>query len=317
MKFLLKVIKPILIIMILLVVLMIALFGYQDLPLEELKAKYALDSSSFVSVDGMDVHYRDEGNQSDSIPILLIHGTASSLHTYDDWTDRLRSEYRVVRMDLPGYGLTGPFPDRDYTIDNYVTFIYQFLDKLNIDKCIIAGNSLGGRIAWGFTSEHPEMVDKLILIDAGGYPTKPKSIPLAFRLTQKPIIKNISKFITPRFIVKKSVENVFADKTKVTEALVDRYFELTLREGNRQAMIDRFTTKYDTSAYHKIKLIKQETLILWGEQDQLIPIENAYSFHKDLSNDTLAIIKKAGHVPMEEKPNESIDIVISFLKNKS
>jgi pimeloyl-ACP methyl ester carboxylesterase len=263
----------------------------------------------------MDVHFRDEGDATDSIPIVLIHGTAASLHTFNDWTAQLKQDYRVVRMDLPAYGLTGPFPDRDYSINNYVDFIVDFLDSLEIKKCVLGGNSLGGGIAWNFTSKYPEMVDKLILIDASGYPSEAKSVPLAFRIAQIPIVKNIFTFITPRFVVKASVENVYADKTKISEELVDRYFELALREGNRQAFIDKFEAQTDLIAHNNIKLIEQRTLVLWGEKDLLIPVEQAYKFHHDMPNDTLVIMSNVGHVPMEESPNQSLEVVLSFLKN--
>ena len=287
---------------------------YQDIPIEQLKKKYTDPYSCFVRVGEMDVHYRDQGKQTDSIPIILIHGTASSLHTYDGWTSELTKNHRVVRMDLPGYGLTGPFPNRDYSYNNYVPFLKNFLESIGVKKCILAGNSLGGNIAWRFTIENSDMVTKLILIDAAGYPLKSKSVPIAFKLAQVPIVQNIITFITPRFIAKSSVENVYYDKTKVTEELVDRYFELTLRKGNRQAIVDRFKVKKDTISHKKIKLIEQKTLIIWGEEDKLIPLKMAYKFHNDLPNDTLVILKNAGHVPMEEIPSESLKLVIEFLR---
>ena len=296
------------------IVLIISFFGYQDIPLDILRKKYMNSSSSFLLVDEMNVHYRDQGDKKDSIPIVLIHGTGSSLHTYDNWTKELIINHRVIRMDLPGYGLTGPFPNRDYSYNNYVAFLKVFLEKIGVKSCILAGSSLGGNIAWRFTIENSEMVDNLILIDAAGYPMKSKSIPLAFTIAKIPIIQNIFTFITPRFIAKVSVENVYRDKTKVNEELVDRYFELTLREGNRQAFVDRFKVKSDTMSHKKIKLINQRTLILWGEEDELIPYEMAYLFHDDLPNDTLVILKNVGHVPMEERPSESLKPVIEFLR---
>ena len=296
------------------VFLIVSFFGYQDIPIEELKKKYTDSYSSFVRVGGMEVHYRDQGKQIDSIPIVLIHGTGSSLHTYDNWVSELAINHRVVRMDLPGYGLTGPFPNRDYSYNNYVIFLKDFLESIGLKKCILAGSSLGGNIAWRFTIENPDMVTKLILIDAAGYPLKSKSVPLAFTIAQIPVIQNIFTFITPRFVAKASVENVYKNKTKVDEELVDRYFELTLRKGNRQAFVDRFKVKSDTMSHKKIKLINQRTLILWGEEDELIPSEMAYLFHDNLPNDTLVILKNVGHVPMEESPSESLMPVIEFLR---
>ena len=296
------------------IVLIVSFFGYQDIPLRQLKEKYTDSNSFFVRIGEMDIHYRDQGDKKDSIPIVLIHGTASSLHTYDNWVSKLAINHRVIRMDLPGYGLTGPFPNRDYSYNNYVAFLKVFFEKIGIKSCILAGNSLGGNIAWRFTTEYSEMVDKLILIDAAGYPMKSKSIPLAFKIAQIPVIQDIFTFISPKFIAKASVKNVYKDKTKVNKKLVARYFELTLREGNRQALVDRFKVKYDTISHKKIKLIYQRTLILWGEDDELIPSEMAYLFHKDLPNDTLVILKDVGHVPMEENPNKSLKPFIEFLR---
>tara|TARA_B110000027_G_scaffold100936_1_gene106777 strand:+ start:437 stop:1384 length:948 start_codon:yes stop_codon:yes gene_type:complete len=297
------------------VALTVLLFGYQDIPIEQLKKKYTDSYSSFLKVNGMNVHYRDEGDKKNSIPIVLIHGTGSSLHTYDYWANELAINHRVVRMDLPGYGLTGPFPNRNYSYKNYVTFLKDFLKSIGVKKCILAGNSLGGNIAWRFTLKYSNIVNKLILIDAAGYPIKSKSTPLAFEIAQIPIIQNLFTYITPRTVAKVSVENVYKDKAKVTEELVDRYFELTLRKGNRQAFVDRFKVKTDTVSYKKIKLINQRTLILWGEDDELIPLSMAYQFHNDLPNDTLVILKNAGHVPMEENPKESLKPVMKFLVN--
>jgi len=296
-----------------LAVLIAILFGHRDIPLEELKAKYAQEPSKFMALDGMNVHYRDEGKSSDSIPIVLIHGTGSSLHTFSAWSKKLKETNRVIRMDLPGYGLTGPFPKPDYSIDAYVDFVEQFLDSLGVDKCIIGGNSLGGHIAWRFAAEYPKRINKLILINSAGYPNKSKSEPIAFRVAKTPVLRNTLTFITPKSIARSSIEDVYADKSKVTDELVNRYFELTLRGGNRQAFIDRFSAKKDPDAYKRISQIQQSTLILWGDQDELIPVEKAKRFEKDLPNDTLVILENAGHVPMEEIPERSLDALRSFL----
>ncbi|WP_115461299.1 alpha/beta fold hydrolase [Winogradskyella aurantiaca] len=313
MKHLKKIFKILVLSLALLVLAVVLLFGYSDIPLDELKSRYTNEASAFVDVDGMQVHYRDEGPKSDSIPIVLIHGTGSSLHTFDDWTTDLKSKHRVIRMDLPGYGLTGPFPNRDYSMESYIDFIHDFLNAMNVDSCILGGNSLGGGISWRFTLEHPDTVDKLILIDASGYPVKAQSRPIAFQLAEIPIIKQIFTYITPRSVAKSSIENVYADKSKVTEPLVDRYFELTLREGNRQAFVDRLAVDHQSDEYLNIPNIQQPTLILWGEKDELIPVAMAQNFYKDIPNNTLLILKNVGHVPMEEAPDESLEAVLLFL----
>lgn len=312
MNYLIKSLKILFSFIIILTIGAFILFFHRDISLDKLKLKYANIQSSFISVKNIDIHYRDEGNQTDSIPIILIHGTGASLHTFDDWTNKLKYSKRVIRLDLPAYGLTGPFVDRDYSILNYTSFLKEFLETLDIKQCIIAGNSLGGEIAWNFALEKPDIVKKLILINSGGFPSSSKSVPIAFRLAQTPVINKVVRFITPFFIVRSSVENVYFDKSKVTDSLVERYFDLCLREGNRQAFIDRLGIGKRNN-YINISNIKQPTLILWGADDLLIPVENAYKFQNSLPNNKLVILENSGHVPMEENPFESIKHVIEFL----
>ena len=204
-SYLIRISKIILIFISLIIIGIILLFGYRDIPVSELKVNYANNASSFILVDGMEVHYRDEGDLTDTIPIILIHGTASSLHTFDAWTEILKKTKRVIRMDLPAYGLTGPFPDGNYSMAHYTVFLKEFLKALNIKQCVLAGNSLGGQIAWNYALEQPKMVNKLILIDVAGYPLKSKSVPIGFKIGRMPVLNKILTFITPRFIVKSSV----------------------------------------------------------------------------------------------------------------
>ena len=285
-----------------------------DIPLDTLKSKYTTAASAFVDVMQMQVHYRDEGNKNDSLPLVLIHGTGASLHTWEESVKLLTDSFRVITLDLPAYGLTGPNPKRIYSQAFYVQFIDEFLKSIHVNKCIIGGNSLGGAIAWNYTYEHPTKVEKLILIDAAGYPMISESKPIAFTLAQIPVLKHMLNYITPRFLAKKSVMNVYDDPTKVTEKVVDRYFDLFLREGNRQAFVDRMNFSTYPDHLTRIRSIKTPTLIIWGENDKLIPIENAQKFHADLPNDTLVVLEKTGHIPMEENPNRTVDAICLFLK---
>jgi pimeloyl-ACP methyl ester carboxylesterase len=318
MKLLIKALKYLFIFILTIIVGLSALYWKSDIPLETLKEKYANSDSKFIEVDGMSVHYRVEGLAQDSIPLVLLPGTGASLHTWDGWVNALKTERKIIRLDLPAYGLTGPNPTSDYSQEFYASFINDFLTKLGVKKCIIAGNSLGGSIGWNFAVKYPEKVSKMILVDAGGYPMKSKSVPIAFQVAGLPVIKNLFKYVTPRSIVQKSIENVYADKSKVTEVLVDRYFELSLRNGNRQAFIDRMSEFRNKGIVNvktaKIKDLSVPTLIIWGEKDLLIPLEVGEKFHADLPNDTLVVFKNLGHTPMEEDAAKTVAVVKEFLK---
>jgi pimeloyl-ACP methyl ester carboxylesterase len=264
---------------------------------------------------GMQVHYRDEGNPADATPLVLIHGTSSSLHTWDSLVTIMLAgskNRRIIRFDLPAFGITGPNPENYYAGDYYVRFLDSFLMEMQINKCALAGNSLGGAIAWQYTTAHPDKISKLILLDAGGYPMKNEKGSLGFKLASTPVINNLLLYITPKFLIRKSLETVFYDNTLISDAIVTRYHEMLLREGNRAATLSLFKNRTASSS-EAIKTITQPTLILWGEYDHLIAVDNAYLFQKDIKGSILTIYKNIGHTPMEENPQAVAADIQSFM----
>lgn len=299
--------------LLLLTAVLLGIFWTRDIPVEELKAKYAPPPSAFVEVMGMPVHYRDEGPKDQKLPIVLLHGTGSSLHTWEPTVAQLKDQYRVITMDLPGFGLTGPSPQRDYTPAFYQDFITRFLETLKVDSCVIGGNSLGGAIAWNYASHFPERVKKLILIDALAYPTDPESMPIAFKLAETPVLKHLMKVVSAKSLAEKSVKDVYAEPSRVTPDLVDRYYAMYLREGNRQAFLDRMNDFHTPFPFERIGMIRMPTLIIWGDKDRLIPMRFGDQLAKDLPNDTLVVLKNIGHVPMEEDPTQTTEWIRKFL----
>jgi len=279
-----------------------------DIPVERLRAKYATPPSKFMDVEGLAVHYRDEGQ---GFPVVLLHGAASSLFTWDAWAADLSKDHRVIRYDLPGFGLTGPNASKDYSMAWHVRFLQEFLDKLNVPACALAGNSFGGRIAWEFASAHPERVKKLILVDASGYPAPERKI-LAMRLARMPVIGPILGRVTPRSFVAMTVRQTYGDPRRVTDALIDRYYDLILRAGNREAfgILNRAPMR-DGSA--RIRAIQVPTLILWGSEDRAVPVSFAERFHRDIRNSRVIVYRGAGHIPMEEIPVETVRDARAFL----
>ena len=285
---------------------------YSDISVEDLKNEFTNEHSQFIEIDEVNVHYRDEG---EGFPIVLIHGTAASLHTWDAWTDELKKTNRVIRMDLPAFGITGPNKNADYSIEAYTTFLHSFLEKLKLEKFHLAGNSLGGNIAWNYTADYPSKVEKLILVDASGLPTN-KSQPAIFKMAKTPILNSLFLYITPRFLIKKNIEEVYEDDSKITDELINRYHKMALRVGNRKAFIDRAKTdfKLDTQVnLEKLKSIQTPTLLIWGAKDLWIPIANGIRMNEILVNSKLEVLENSGHVPMEENPIESLKLMNDFL----
>jgi len=222
-------------------------------------------------------------------------------------------------MDLPGFGLTGPYMNErtQYSSENYATFVIQVLNHLKLDRVTLAGNSLGGKVAWRTAALYPERVSRLILVDSVGYPATPKHVPIGFKLAKYPTMSPILNRILPRSVVEKSVLSVYADNSKVNDALIERYYELTLRQGNRQALSRRLNETDNDSDQAQIKQLDIPTLILWGAKDDLIPVENATLFHRDIRNSQLEIFDNLGHVPHEEDPLATVDVVKQFLISES
>ncbi|MGB1058808.1 MAG: alpha/beta fold hydrolase, partial [Ketobacter sp.] len=292
--FLMKLITGLIAVVLLLSAGMVAATWEPDRSVEELRERWAPPPSQFIEVGGQFVHLRDEGPRQDTTPIVLLHGTSASLHTWDGWVAELSQTRRVIRFDLPGFGLTGPAADGNYSLAAYVDFVIDVMDTLGIERFVLAGNSLGGSIAWRTTAAHPQRIEKLILVDSGGYPFEAESMPLAFVISQTPLLNRIMEFTLPRSAVESSVRDVYGDPSRVTPELVDRYFDLSLREGNRGALRERFAQLEYQDQSALVQTIQQPTLVIWGAQDRLIPPSIARRFEQDLPNGQLVMFAELG-----------------------
>ncbi len=291
----------------------LALSWAPDRSVAELSARWAAPPSQFVGIGGMRIHLRDEGPRDGGTPIVLLHGTSASLHTWDGWAESLRETRRVIRFDLPGFGLTGPTPDGVYRIERYVETVVALLDHLGVRRAVLAGNSFGGQVAWQTALAHPQRVERLILIDAAGYPLAPEEVPIGFRIARTPWLGPLMRVVLPRGFIESSVRNVYGDPSRVTPELVDRYFELTLRTGNREALRQRFAQAQAGPGAERIRELQLPTLILWGGRDRLIPPADGERFARDIAGSELVVFEDLGHVPHEEDPARTLEAVRSFL----
>ncbi|MFM7404331.1 MAG: alpha/beta fold hydrolase [Erythrobacter sp.] len=284
------------------------IFRTPDTDAAEMRAKYGASPSQFVEIGGgVTVHLRDEGAR-DAPAIIMLHGSNADLHTWDPWVEALKSQYRVIRFDQVGHGLTGPDPKDDYSRANYVADILEVADKLGLQRFFLGGNSMGGKHALAFAIAHPERLAGLVLVDGSGGPMlkldKAKedknSGNIGFKIAQTPGINLLAEQITPRSLVAQSLEQSVSVKSVVTEAAVDRYWELLRYPGNRRATMKRFSEPYDPLTEAEIAAVTVPTLILWGEEDRLIPVEAGQWLDKVLPDSTLVVYPKIGHLPHEE-----------------
>ena len=299
--------------------LILALAGFivaywaPDLPVDSLKARWAPPPSTFIAVEGMQIHIRDEGPRNDPTPLVLIHGTSASLHTWDGWVAGISKQRRVIRFDLPGFGLTGPAPDNDYSLQRYARFVAATLDALKLERVVLGGNSLGGQIAWATALTYPERIERLVLVDAAGYPFRSESVPIGFRIARMPGLSRLMESILPRTMIESSVKNVYGNPAAVTPELVDRYYDLARREGNRRALVRRFQQNKPGELADRIPTLRLPVLILWGARDHLVPLENGRRFNRDIPGSQLKVFDDLGHVPQEEDPERTAEAVANFI----
>ncbi len=277
-----------------------------DRPLEALKARWATPPSQFIDLDGMQVHVRDEGPRGDPTPIVLLHGTGSSLQTWQGWVDNLKGEHRVISLDRPGSGLTGPNPSGDYSMAYYAGFLDRLLDRLHVERAIVVGNSSGGYMAWRFAAAYPARVARLVLISPGGYP-RSTPLPSGLRMAMSPAMSPILQHILPKSQVWKSARASYGDPSKVTPATVERLYEMALRPGNRKAVGQALRASYGNEKPEMINTVKAPTLILWGTKDTTIPPHPAAeAFHQRIAGSTLVMLPGDGHVSQEEDPQGTV-----------
>lgn len=305
-------------IIVLIAVVLVGGFFYlnqPDIPRSTLEAKYATPPSAFVTVpNGARIHYRDRGPRDAGV-LVLLHGSNASLFTWEPWSKSLSDHFRVISLDLPGHGLTGAVPNHDYSQKGMVETVNEFADALHLQSFALAGNSMGGGVAARYAETYPNHVSRLILVDAGGMPTKMGDrIPLAFQLLRMSWMRPILSHITPRALVAEGLNDAIVRKSIITDKMIDTYWDFARMEGTREATFERFQLNED---WHyipdHISQITMPTLILWGEQDHLIPVASAHAFNKAIPNSKLIIYPATGHIPMEEVADQSAADVRAFL----
>jgi pimeloyl-ACP methyl ester carboxylesterase len=306
-----------------------------DRPRATLERQYANAASEFVEVDDARVHYRTEGPE-DAPTLLLVHGSYSSLHTWDGWVDELADEFHVVRLDMPGFGLTGPREDGEHSLEYLVDALARFCETVGIEETAVAGNSLGGAVAWRMATERPDLVSRLVLVDAGGA-SMLSTLARNYRLFGTDVVP---RYVTPRIVVRVLLRDAYGDPELVTNDLVDRYHDLLLRRGNRRAVVEVAKSYFrdhveshdlglpvDTPALpsvttstptiyddHRLADIEAPTLFQWGEDDDWLPVEFGRELAQQVPDRRFETYDGLGHVPMEEAPERTAADAADFLR---
>jgi pimeloyl-ACP methyl ester carboxylesterase len=281
-----------------------------DKPREPLEARYAAPPSRFVEVAGLRLHVRETGPPT-AAAVILMHGFGASLHTWEDWARGLESDWRVIRFDLPGAGLTGPDPTADYRDERGEQILLALMDQLGLARASVVGHSMGGRLAWRFAADHPDRVTRLVLVAPDGFASpgfeydKPPEVPAALELMRHAL---------PRALMRMNLEPAYANPQALTDETIDRYHDLLLAPGVRGALLDRLKQTRLRDPLPLLARIQAPTLLIWGEQDAMIPLSNSTDYLKAVAGARLVSLPGVGHLPQEERPDAALEALRQFLR---
>jgi pimeloyl-ACP methyl ester carboxylesterase len=281
-----------------------------DKPRGALEATYGGD---YRTVEGVRLRLRDTGPR-DAPAVILLHGFGASLETWDPWAEALSRRFRVIRFDLPGFGLTGPDPTGDYSDARTMALLEGLMTQLGVERASLIGNSLGGRIAWNFAAVHPDRVSRLVLISPDGfaspgfaYDTPPDT----------PFLMRALPYVAPPSLLRANLAAAYAKPEALTDATLERYRDMLLAPGVRSAILARTDQTILRDPVPVLSRITAPTLIVWGERDGMIPVSNAEDYLRHLPDAELVRLPGNGHLPFEEDPEGSLPPVERFLSRET
>ena len=295
---------------------------YLDIPRDKLEAKYASGASEFLNLkNGSRIHYRDEGDLYKPA-IILLHGFNGSLFNFERMVPLLSKEFRLISIDLPGFGLTGAIPSMDYSTQNSILVINELTKHLGVEEFSIAGNSMGGGIAWRYALENPEKTQSLILLASSGIYSSEERLqieeseresPLVWKLMRSNFVSYFLSLYTPKFFATQGLKTSVYDPNLATDEIANQFHELTLMQGSREAILSRFSKQnYSNEKPDILKKIQAPTLIIHGREDNIIPFKSSINLDQYIQNSQLVIYPKIGHLPMYETPARVADDIKKF-----
>ncbi|MEE4185557.1 MAG: alpha/beta fold hydrolase [Gammaproteobacteria bacterium] len=281
-----------------------------DVNRAELESSYLQSPDDMRLVLGNRMHVRDRGPRT-APAVLMIHGFGSSLQTWDAWAAALSDEWRVVRLDLPGSGLSGPDSTNDYTDARTHALLAELLDQLGLGSAALVGHSIGGRIAWSFAASYPDRVDRLVLVAPDGFASPGFEYGAAPEI---PASLGLMRYVLPKFLLRMNLEVAYGNPDKLSAEMTQTYYDLLRAPGNREALLARLRQTVLRDPVPLLERVRAPVLLLWGESDQMIPVANSADYQAHLEHVELVRVPGLGHVPQEEAPAETVGYVERFLR---
>lgn len=289
----------------------------EDVPtltLAELRAKHEVASSRYMKLDGVDVHYADEGSGP---AVVLLHASYQSLLSWEGIAQKLKSSHRVVRFDFPNAGMSGPEtkpvpPEKFDLIERNYDFLLRFVDEIGLQKFALVGTSSGGSVAFRFAARHPERLDRLVLINSAGMPRTPQTDPFRYRPQFAAWAKMLVK---PKEFWAESLSETFIAPNRAPAWLVEQQYDFGRREEREQRLRDHYVfSTGDTKAI--LGGIRAPTLIMWGKSNPIVMHLEAdvFAFWMTGAPTLIRKFEGLGHYPYIEDEAALLPDLEAFLR---
>ena len=280
---------------------------------DSLEFIYNPEYSWFTRVNGLRIHYQEAGDEQ-APPIILIHGFISSNLIWSHVLLPLaRKGFRVIAPDLPGYGYSDKPAQARYTIAEQARFVVDLMDRLQIRKANVVGASYGGAVAATVALDYADRVNKLVLIGAVTNDDPKKKFLL--RVSCLPVIGDIATplFLGSRWILRKRMQDMYRRMRRpINEKMVASRHHLLATANTHRAMLRTARAWNANRIEREASLIRQPTMLMWGDQDDHIPVENAFRLRDTILNAKLILFRNCGHIPAAEYPEKFVDLVAEF-----
>jgi pimeloyl-ACP methyl ester carboxylesterase len=297
--------------------LLLLAMGCAGVPVPSATLEQSLGESKIFDYHGVRINYYEAGQGP---PVILLHGFGSSAYSWRFLGPALAADHRVFTLDLKGYGLSAKPEDGKYAISDQADMVAEFIRTRDLHDLVVIGHSMGGGVTlmtyFKVAEDEPARIKKLVLIDSAGYPQK---MPWFIWLAKAPLLGSVGgKLVSPRFAAAQVLKKCYYHKDRITDEQIDTYAYYGSLPGAREAVvataqqiepedIDAIIARYQT--------IKVPVLIVWGADDEVVPVDVGRNFKRDIPDSQLVILPQCGHIPQEEEPGETTRTVAAFLRN--